>query len=111
MEYETLISEQTDTISAGQKQKILLARALVRRPEIIFLDEAESDLERKVQEMIHENIRKKVKTGIIVSHHLRSLSICDRIIVLDQGTIDEEGEPDELLRKKGAFFKLMKRQL
>lgn len=111
MGYETLISEQAETISAGQKQKILLARALVRAPEILFLDEAESDLDDLSQQMIHENIRKHVPAGIIVSHHFRSLEKCDRILVLDQGRIVEEGTPEELIRKREKFFELMKRQL
>ncbi len=111
MGWETLISERTETISAGQKQKILLARALVRKPRIIFLDEAESDLDSDTLEKIHGNLRRMVPTGIIVSHHLRSLASCDRIIVLEQGRIREEGAPEELLRKKGRFFELMRRQL
>ena len=71
MGYETLIDEQTETVSSGQRQKILLARALVRRPEILFLDEAESDLDEKTQRQIRENIRTQVPTGVVISHHLR----------------------------------------
>ena len=111
MGYETLIDEQTETVSSGQRQKILLARALVRRPEILFLDEAESDLDEKTQRQIRENIRAQVPTGVVISHHFRSLEKCDRIIVLDQGRIAEEGTVEDLIRKKGIFFKLMRRQL
>ncbi|MBQ9015857.1 MAG: ATP-binding cassette domain-containing protein [Firmicutes bacterium] len=111
MGYETLISERAETVSAGQKQKILLARALISQPQILFLDEAESELDQKTQEMLYENIRREVSMGVIVSHHYRTLSKCDRIIVLENGKITEEGTPDELIRREGHFFRLMRQQL
>ena len=111
MEFETLISERAETVSAGQKQKILIARALIGDPQIIFLDEAESELDKKTQDMLYENIRGAVPMGVIVSHHFRTLSRCDRIIVLDQGRIVEEGEPADLIEKKGKFYSLMRQQI
>lgn len=111
MEFETLVSDHAETISAGQKQKLLLARALVRSPQILLLDEAESDLDEQTQYAIHQNIRRLVPGGVIVSHHFQSLEKCDRIIMLNQGRIAEEGSPGELIDKRGMFFELMKRQM
>ena len=111
MEFETLISERAETVSAGQKQKILLARALISEPRIVFLDEAESELDKKTQDMLFENLRAHVPMGVIVSHHYRTLSKCDKIIMLDEGRIVEEGTPDELISNKGKFYQLMRQQV
>ena len=111
MEFETLISERAETVSAGQKQKILLARALISEPRIIFLDEAESELDKKTQDMLFENLRDSVPMGVIVSHHYRTLSKCDKIIMLDEGRIVEEGTPDELIGRKGKFYQLVRQQV
>lgn len=111
MGFETLISERAETVSAGQKQKILLARALIGEPQILFLDEAESELDKKTQDMLFENLRDHVSMGIIVSHHYRTLSKCDKIIMLDEGRIAEEGTPEELIGNKGKFYQLMRQQI
>ena len=111
MEFETLISERAETVSAGQKQKILLARALISEPRIIFLDEAESELDKRTQDMLFENLRANVPMGVIVSHHYRTLSKCDKIIMLDEGRIVEEGTPDELIGRRGKFYQLVRQQV
>ena len=111
MGFDTQIREDGDNISAGQKQKIMIARALVKDPQIVFFDEAESELDQKQREDLRRILRSRGITAITVSHQYASVKNCDKIIVIDGGRIAEYGPPDELTETRGHFFSLMHRQM
>lgn len=111
MGFDTLIREDGENISAGQKQKLLIARALVKNPRILFFDEAESELSREDQDRIWEAIRARKITQVTISHRYQTICKCDRILVLDDGEIVEHGSTEELVLAKGRFYELMRRQL
>ncbi|MBQ7464240.1 MAG: NHLP bacteriocin export ABC transporter permease/ATPase subunit [Lachnospiraceae bacterium] len=107
----TVISEGAGTISGGQRQRILIARAIVGKPKIIFLDEATSALDNKTQEQVVKTLEKLDATKVVIAHRLSTVRNCDRIIVMDDGRIVEQGNYDELMEKKGLFYELAKRQI
>ncbi len=107
----TPIDPENHTFSGGQKQRILIARALISNPSILILDEATSALDGITQAGIIENINKLDCTKIIVAHRLTTIEKCDRIFVMDKGTIAAEGTYDELKEKNELFKKFAKRQL
>ena len=111
MGMNTLISEGGGGFSGGQKQRLLIARALVNRPAILFFDEATSALDNVSQKQVSENLDRMGCTRVIIAHRLSTIRHCDRIIVLDKGVIVEEGTFDELREKGGLFADLMKRQM
>ena len=111
MGMNTLISEGGGGFSGGQKQRLLIARALVNRPAILFFDEATSALDNVSQKQVSENLDRMGCTRLIIAHRLSTIRHCDRIIVLDQGVIAEEGTFEELSAKGGIFTDLMKRQM
>lgn len=111
MGMNTLISEGGGGFSGGQKQRLLIARALVNRPAILFFDEATSALDNVSQKQVSENLDRMGCTRVIIAHRLSTIRHCDRIIVLDRGVIAEEGTFDELSAKDGLFADLMKRQM
>jgi len=93
-------------LSGGQKQRIAIARAVVRQPGILLLDEATSaldeDSQKKVQEALYEVM--KGRTSIVVAHRLTTVKSCNRLAVIEDGKIVEEGSFDELTSKEGGFF-------
>ncbi len=107
-------TEITDTnsggFSGGQKQRILLARAFVSNPSILLLDEATSALDNLTQAHVLESVYKMKATVIMVAHRLSTVKNCDRIIVLKEGKIEEEGRYEELIQKEGYFAKLVEKQ-
>lgn len=111
--FNTYLGENGATLSGGQKQKIAIARALYRDPEILILDEATSSLdsaaEKHVRKMV-ELLRHQRKTVIIIAHRLSTISHADKIVVLEQGKVVEEGRHEELLQNKNAFYQLWKQQ-
>ena len=111
MGMQTIISEGSNNISGGQRQRILIARALAARPSIIIFDEATSALDNQTQAIVTESLKKLHATRIIVAHRLSTIRHADHIIVLDNGSIAEEGTFDELLNKNGIFTRLVKRQM
>ncbi|MCR5023640.1 MAG: NHLP bacteriocin export ABC transporter permease/ATPase subunit [Lachnospiraceae bacterium] len=111
MGIHTVVSEGAGTISGGQRQRILIARALVGKPKIIFLDEATSALDNVTQNMVVETLEKIKATKIVIAHRLSTVKRCDRIIVMDNGRIVEEGNYDELMEKDGFFKELAMRQI
>ena len=111
MGMNTLISESGGGFSGGQKQRLLIARALVNHPAILFFDEATSALDNVSQKQVSENLDKMGCTRVVIAHRLSTIRHCDRIIVLDRGGIAEEGTFEELSAKGGLFDDLMKRQM
>lgn len=106
----TSISEGGGTVSGGQQQRILIARALANNPSIMLLDEATSALDNITQQKVCENLAKRNITRIMIAHRLSTVVNCDRIYVFDKGRIMESGNYNELMEKKGLFYELAKRQ-
>lgn len=96
--------------SGGQRQRILLARALASHPSILLLDEATSALDNVTQTKVLEAVYKETCTVIMVAHRLSTVKDCDRIIMIDEGMVKEEGTYEELMEKNGAFANLVRRQ-
>lgn len=111
MGLHTVLSEDSGTISGGQQQRILIARAIVAEPKIIFFDEATSALDNATQAMVCESLERLKATRVVIAHRLSTVMNCDRIFVLEKGSILEEGSYEELMEKKGRFYELAKRQV
>lgn len=111
--YNTKIGNDGHGLSQGQKQRILIARAIYKDPEFVFLDEATNALDANNEKVIMENLNKffKGRTSIIVAHRLSTVRDADQIIVLDKGKVVEVGAHDDLSEKKGAYYHLVKNQL
>ena len=107
---DTPISADGQGVSGGQRQRILIARALIRKPKIVFLDEATSALDNISQHIITENLAKMHCTRITIAHRMSTIRECNRIIVLNNGHVEEDGSFDELLAKGGLFSEIIKRQ-
>ena len=106
----TLVSEGSGGISGGQRQRLLIARAIAPKPRILMFDEATSALDNITQKIVSESLEKLKCTRIVIAHRLSTIRQCDRIIVLDKGHIIEDGSYDELIKKKGFFADLVERQ-
>lgn len=111
MGLQTVVSENCGTISGGQKQRILIARAIIHHPKILFFDEATSALDNITQAQVCETLEKMDATRLIIAHRLSTIKHCDRILVMDQGQVAEEGTYEELMERKGLFYELAKRQI
>ncbi len=111
--YYTDAGEAGKRLSAGEKQLIAIARAMLRNPDIVVLDEAMSNLDSETEELIRKAIRNLMagRTGIIVAHRLTITKECSRIIVIDNGKIVEEGTFEELMNRKGLFYRLYMAQI
>ncbi len=107
----TAISEGGETISGGQKQRLLIASALVRKPSIIFFDEATSALDNRTQEIVSRSLEQLKATRIVIAHRLSTIRNADRIYCLDHGRIVQQGTYDELVAKEGFFKELANRQI
>ncbi len=110
MGMNTIISEGTGGISGGQRQRLMIARAIAPKPAILMLDEATSALDNITQKIVSDSLSKLNCTRIVVAHRLSTIKDCDRIVVLDGGRIVEDGTYDELMGKKGFFADLVSRQ-
>ena len=106
----TMISEGSGGISGGQRQRLMIARAIAPKPKILMFDEATSDLDNITQKKVCEALDAMKCTRIVIAHRLSTIKQCDRIIVLDGGHIVEDGTYDELISKKGFFYELVERQ-
>lgn len=111
MGLHTVLSEDSGTISGGQQQRILIARAIVGNPKIIYFDEATSALDNVTQAMVCESLERLRATRVVIAHRLSTVMNCDRIFVLERGTLVEEGSYQELMDKKGRFYELALRQI
>lgn len=113
LKYNTIIGRDGIGLSQGQKQRILIARAVYKNPDFIFLDEATNALDAKNERTIVENLDEfyKGRTVVVVAHRLSTVKSADQIIVVDGGKIVETGNHVSLIKKRGAYFNLVKNQL
>jgi len=110
MGLHTLVSEGGGGLSGGQKQRLLIARAISGNPKILIFDEATSALDNITQKKISETLSKLNCTRLVIAHRLSTIKLCDRIVVLDDGKIIEDGTYDELIAQNGLFASLVERQ-
>lgn len=113
MKLETKIGNEGAGLSTGQKQRILIARAVYKNPEYLFFDEATSALDSRNEKIITENLGQFFanRTAVIIAHRLSTVKHADHIIVLENGTIAETGTHEALVAREGAYFQLIKNQL
>ena len=111
--YNTMIGAKGNGISQGQRQRILIARAVYKDPEYLFFDEATNALDTKNERTITENLDKfyEGRTVVVVAHRLSTVRNADQIVVFEKGKIIEKGNHESLIEKKGAYFNLIKNQL
>ena len=109
---ETLIGERGVKLSGGQRQRITIARAIIANPRILILDEATSNLDNESESLIQESLKKLMsgRTTFVIAHRLSTIRQADQILVIEDGNIAEEGTHDNLLAKKGRYYKLHKYQ-
>ena len=106
----TMISEGSGGISGGQKQRLMIARAIAPKPRVLIFDEATSALDNRTQRQVSEALDELKCTRIVIAHRLSTIKNCDRILYLDGGRIVEEGTYDELIAQGGRFAELVERQ-
>ena len=110
MGMHTIISEGSGGISGGQRQRLMIARAIAPKPRILMFDEATSALDNITQKIVSESLEKLKCTRIVIAHRLSTIKECDRIIYLEKGKIVEDGTYDELIALNGKFAELVERQ-
>ena len=112
-QYETILGERGITLSGGQKQRVSIARAIIKNPEILLFDDCLSAVDTETEEQILNNLLEisKDKTTIIVSHRVSSAKNADKIIIIDEGQIIQEGSHNQLVNQKGYYAELYAKQL
>ncbi|NLJ05570.1 MAG: ATP-binding cassette domain-containing protein [Exilispira sp.] len=106
--YSTVIGERGITLSGGQKQRVSIARALICEPSILILDDALSAVDAQTERTILNLIRKEIekRTSIIIAHRISTVKDCDNIIVIEDGSIIEQGTHSQLIKNKGYYSRL-----
>jgi subfamily B ATP-binding cassette protein MsbA len=106
--YDSEVGERGVTLSGGQRQRVAIARAIVRNPVILLMDEATSSLDSMVELQIQEamNDAMKARTSVVIAHRLSTIRQSDRILVISEGRIVEEGSHEELLNLQGHYYSL-----
>jgi len=110
MGMHTIISEGSGGISGGQRQRLMIARAIAPKPKILMFDEATSALDNLTQKTVSDSLDKLKCTRIVIAHRLSTIRQCDRILYLEKGKILEDGTYEQLIAKDGKFAELVKRQ-
>ena len=110
MGMHTIISEGSGGVSGGQRQRLMIAKAIAPKPKILMFDEATSALDNITQKTVSDSLDKLKCTRIVIAHRLSTIKQCDRIIYLEKGKIVEDGTYDELIAKNGKFAELVERQ-
>ncbi len=107
--YDTVVGERGLTLSGGQRQRVALARAILYKPRILILDDATSAVDARVEERIHEALRGVMadRTTLLIAHRLSTLHLADRIVVLEDGRVVDQGAHDELLARSGTYQSLL----
>ncbi|MEQ8332541.1 NHLP bacteriocin export ABC transporter permease/ATPase subunit [Nisaea sp.] len=111
MKMHTVVNEGATTLSGGQRQRLMIARAIVRKPSILMFDEATSALDNKTQAVVSESLSSLTCTRIVIAHRLSTIREADRIIVINNGGVEESGTYEELMQAGGTFADLAKRQI
>jgi ATP-binding cassette subfamily B multidrug efflux pump len=111
--FETLIGERGVTLSGGQKQRVSIARAIVKQPQILIFDDCLSAVDTRTEEEILNNLGRNMqaKTSIIIAHRISTIKNADKILVMDNGEIIEQGNHNWLMQQKGTYFELYEKQL
>ena len=111
-QYDTNIGDGGNKLSGGQKQRLSIARAVLKNPPIMILDEATSALDTESEQLVQIALEKMMKnrTSLVIAHRLSTIQNADNIVVMRKGSIVEQGKHDELLDKKGEYFKLVTMQ-
>ena len=110
---ETLIGDRGVKLSGGEKQRVSIARALLKKADILILDEATSSLDSETEKLVQDAIDEVIrgKTAIVIAHRLSTIKNAQKIVVIDRGTCVEEGTHEELLKKEGLFYRLWQEQM
>jgi ATP-binding cassette subfamily C protein len=106
----TMVSEGGGTFSGGQRQRLMIARAIANKPRIVFFDEATSALDNRTQEIVSRSLEGLHATRVVIAHRLSTISNAHRIYVLDGGRVVQTGTYSELIAQPGLFADLAKRQ-
>ena len=106
----TMLQDGGTGISGGQRQRLMIARAIAPKPKLLIMDEATSALDNITQKQVSDSLDKMRCTRIVIAHRLSTIKHCDRILVLDGGKIVEDGKYEELIEKDGLFAELVARQ-